>query len=164
MGQEERKNKAKLEKTQIQLASNSNEYEATVKTLEETTGRWNKEWKQACDVRDTSQSCQMLMLTAYRNSKIWKKSVWTSQRAASGRMRTLHRRSVSVTMLLANAFASRLRTARWRRTLCTSSRNAELAKKSPILPDLSTSAKKMQAMLAQRWEMTATPSLSSNAL
>ncbi|KAJ5155506.1 hypothetical protein N7492_008309 [Penicillium capsulatum] len=49
MGQEERKNKAKLEKTQIQLASNSNEYEAAVKTLEETTGRWNKEWKSACD-------------------------------------------------------------------------------------------------------------------
>ncbi|KAJ5386380.1 hypothetical protein N7509_008921 [Penicillium cosmopolitanum] len=49
MGQEERKNKAKLEKTQIQLASNSNEYEAAVKTLEETTGRWNKEWKAACD-------------------------------------------------------------------------------------------------------------------
>lgn len=50
MGQEERKNKAKLEKTQIQLASNSNEYEAAVKTLAETTGRWNKEWKSACDV------------------------------------------------------------------------------------------------------------------
>lgn len=51
MGQEERKNKAKLEKTQIQLASNSSEYEAAVKVLEETTGRWNKEWKAACDVR-----------------------------------------------------------------------------------------------------------------
>lgn len=49
MGQEERKNKAKLEKTQIQLASNSNEYEAAVKVLEELTGRWNKEWKAACD-------------------------------------------------------------------------------------------------------------------
>ncbi|OKL63151.1 hypothetical protein UA08_01606 [Talaromyces atroroseus] len=49
MGQEERKNKAKLEKTQIQLASNSNEYEAAVKLLQETTGRWNKEWKSACD-------------------------------------------------------------------------------------------------------------------
>ncbi|KAK9856054.1 Fps/Fes/Fer/CIP4 homology [Penicillium brevicompactum] len=49
MGQEERKNKAKLEKTQVQMASNSNEYEAAVKTLEETTGRWNKEWKSACD-------------------------------------------------------------------------------------------------------------------
>ncbi|KAJ5239782.1 hypothetical protein N7468_004401 [Penicillium chermesinum] len=49
MGQEERKNKAKLEKTQIQRAANSQEYEAAVKTLEETTGRWNKEWKSACD-------------------------------------------------------------------------------------------------------------------
>lgn len=51
MGQEERKNKAKLEKTQIQLASSSSEYESAVKILEETTGRWNKEWKAACDVR-----------------------------------------------------------------------------------------------------------------
>ena len=50
MGQEERKNKAKLEKTQINMAANSNEYEAAVKVLEETTGRWNKEWKAACDV------------------------------------------------------------------------------------------------------------------
>ncbi|PYH78969.1 putative cell division control protein [Aspergillus uvarum CBS 121591] len=49
MGQEERKNKAKLEKTQIQLASSSSEYEAAIKILEETTGRWNKEWKSACD-------------------------------------------------------------------------------------------------------------------
>jgi flagellar basal body rod protein FlgB len=49
MGQEERKNKAKLEKTQINMASNSNEYEAGVKVLEETIGRWNKEWKAACD-------------------------------------------------------------------------------------------------------------------
>lgn len=51
MGQEERKNKAKLEKTQIQLSTTSNEYEAAVKILEETTGRWNREWKIACDVR-----------------------------------------------------------------------------------------------------------------
>jgi flagellar basal body rod protein FlgB len=50
MGQEERKNKAKLEKTQINMASNSNEYEAAVKVLEESIGRWNKEWKAACDV------------------------------------------------------------------------------------------------------------------
>ncbi|OAG40443.1 hypothetical protein AYO21_05343 [Fonsecaea monophora] len=49
MGQEERKNKAKLEKTQINMATNSNEYEAAIKVLEETTGRWNKEWKAACD-------------------------------------------------------------------------------------------------------------------
>lgn len=52
MGQEERKNKAKMEKTQIQLASTSNEYEAAVKALEETTGRWNRDWKAACDVRE----------------------------------------------------------------------------------------------------------------
>ena len=51
MGQEERKNKAKMEKTQIQLATTSNEYEAAVKALEETTGRWNRDWKLACDVR-----------------------------------------------------------------------------------------------------------------
>lgn len=50
MGHEERKNKAKLEKTQAQLASSSNEYGAAVKVLEDTTGRWNKEWKSACDV------------------------------------------------------------------------------------------------------------------
>ena len=54
MGQEERKNKAKLEKTQINMAANSNEYEAAVKVLEETTGRWNKEWKAACDVSTVS--------------------------------------------------------------------------------------------------------------
>ena len=48
-GQEERKNKAKLEKTQIQMSANSNEYEAAVKILEETTGKWNREWKAACD-------------------------------------------------------------------------------------------------------------------
>lgn len=50
MGQEERKNKAKMEKTQIQLATTNNEYEAAVKALEETTGRWNRDWKAACDV------------------------------------------------------------------------------------------------------------------
>ncbi|PYH98293.1 SH3 protein [Aspergillus ellipticus CBS 707.79] len=49
MGHEERKNKAKLEKTQIQLASSSSEYETAIKILEETTERWNKEWKSACD-------------------------------------------------------------------------------------------------------------------
>ncbi|EMC92729.1 hypothetical protein BAUCODRAFT_260500 [Baudoinia panamericana UAMH 10762] len=49
MGQEERKNKAKLEKTQIQMSANSNEYELAVKVLEETTGKWNREWKAACD-------------------------------------------------------------------------------------------------------------------
>lgn len=50
MGQEERKNKAKLEKTQIQLSATSNEYEGAVKALEETTGKWNRDWKSGCDV------------------------------------------------------------------------------------------------------------------
>ncbi|KAJ8105053.1 hypothetical protein ONZ43_g7577 [Nemania bipapillata] len=49
MGQEERKNKAKLEKTQISLASSNAEYESAVKALEDTTARWNREWKAAAD-------------------------------------------------------------------------------------------------------------------
>lgn len=92
MGQEERKNKAKLEKTQIQLASNSNEYEAAVKALEETTGRWNKEWKAACDVRCASDwGIRMvpILTLCRRNSKTWKKSASTLQRAAFGRTPTL---------------------------------------------------------------------------
>ncbi|TPX18864.1 uncharacterized protein E0L32_011479 [Thyridium curvatum] len=49
MGQEERKNKAKLEKTQISLATTNTEYESAVKALEDTTARWNREWKAAAD-------------------------------------------------------------------------------------------------------------------
>ncbi|PFH62216.1 hypothetical protein XA68_14623 [Ophiocordyceps unilateralis] len=49
MGQEERRNKAKLEKTQISLATANTEYEYAVKALEETTARWNREWKAAAD-------------------------------------------------------------------------------------------------------------------
>lgn len=49
MGQEERRNKAKLEKTQISLATANTEYESSVKILEETTSRWNREWKAAAD-------------------------------------------------------------------------------------------------------------------
>ena len=60
MGQEERKNKAKLEKTQVQMAGNSNEYESAIKVLEETTGRWNRDWKAACDV---SLLCHVLCAT-----------------------------------------------------------------------------------------------------
>ena len=63
MGQEERKNKAKMEKTQIQLATTSNEYEAAVKILEETTGRWNRDWKAACDVRTIALCIQWAQLT-----------------------------------------------------------------------------------------------------
>ncbi|RYP15142.1 hypothetical protein DL765_005881 [Monosporascus sp. GIB2] len=49
MGQEERKNKAKLEKTQISVATTNTEYENAVKALEDTTARWNREWKAAAD-------------------------------------------------------------------------------------------------------------------
>jgi hypothetical protein len=49
MGQEERRNKAKLEKTQISLATSNTEYESAVRALEETTSRWNREWKAAAD-------------------------------------------------------------------------------------------------------------------
>ena len=49
MGQEERRNKAKLEKTQISLATTNSEYESAVKVVEETTARWNREWKAAAD-------------------------------------------------------------------------------------------------------------------
>jgi uncharacterized protein YhaN len=76
MGQEERKNKAKLEKTQIQLSATSNEYEGLVRTLEDTTARWNKEWKVACDVSWLELSRYMggIILISYRNFKISKKS------------------------------------------------------------------------------------------
>lgn len=50
MGQEERKNKARLEKTQAALAGSNSEYESAIKALEETTSRWNRDWKAACDV------------------------------------------------------------------------------------------------------------------
>ncbi|ODA82221.1 hypothetical protein RJ55_00728 [Drechmeria coniospora] len=49
MGQEERRNKAKLEKTQITLVTANTEYENAVKALEDTTARWNREWKAAAD-------------------------------------------------------------------------------------------------------------------
>jgi len=58
MGQEERKNKAKLEKTQINMTTTSAEYEAAVKALEETTGRWNRDWKAACDVSMPHGCCR----------------------------------------------------------------------------------------------------------
>ena len=67
MGQEERKNKAKLEKTQIQMATTSNEYESAIKCLEETTGRWNKDWKAACDVRGVT--LMAFKGNHFRNSK-----------------------------------------------------------------------------------------------
>jgi len=49
-GQEERKNKAKLEKTQASLQHSNADYQNAVKALQETTERWNKQWREACDV------------------------------------------------------------------------------------------------------------------
>jgi hypothetical protein len=93
MGQEERKNKAKLEKTQVQLSSTSGEYEAAVKVLEETTGRWNRDWKAACDVRFTLFACQVLKPVLIRLQKFQdleeeridflKSSLWTFANVAS---------------------------------------------------------------------------------
>ena len=68
MGQEERKNKAKLEKTQIQLSATQSEYEQAVKVVEETTGRWNREWKAACDVSSATARLAR-WLTWLRNFK-----------------------------------------------------------------------------------------------
>lgn len=56
MGQEERKNKARLEKTQAALVTSNAEYESAIKALEDTTARWNKEWKGACDVSNSKGS------------------------------------------------------------------------------------------------------------
>jgi uncharacterized protein (DUF1800 family) len=50
MGQEEKKNKAKLEKAQAALVISNADYESAIKALEITTERWNREWKIACDV------------------------------------------------------------------------------------------------------------------
>ena len=63
MGHEERKNKARLEKTQINLSTTSAEYEAAVKVLEETTGRWNRDWKAACDVSWFYETQAILLTT-----------------------------------------------------------------------------------------------------
>jgi len=63
MGQEERKNKAKLEKTQIQMSTSETEYKVAVGALEETIGRWNRDWKAACDVRMASTTDVYVALT-----------------------------------------------------------------------------------------------------
>ena len=89
MGQEERKNKAKMEKTQIQLASTSNEYEAAVKALEETTGRWNRDWKAACDVcRFTGFRASLTLPQKFQDLEeerldFTKSSLWTFANVAS---------------------------------------------------------------------------------
>ena len=91
MGQEERKNKAKLEKTQIQLSTTQTEYEQTVKVVEETTGRWNREWKAACDVRHCPKLYQGNKLTTNQKFQdleeeridFMKNSLWSFANIAS---------------------------------------------------------------------------------
>jgi Fes/CIP4, and EFC/F-BAR homology domain len=140
MGQEERKNKAKLEKTQINMASNSNEYESSVKVLEETTGRWNKEWKAACDVSALPLSQDISADNRYRNSRTWKRSDSTSPSRLYGHSRTLPRRSVSLMTPPAKRSDSRLKIARLKRTFCLSSKNVEQVRRFRTHLDTSTSA------------------------
>jgi hypothetical protein len=73
MGQEERKNKARLEKAQLALTTSNAEYENAIKALEKTTDRWNRQWKEACDVRRCSPYFETA-LTRPRRSKTWKKN------------------------------------------------------------------------------------------
>lgn len=69
MGQEERKNKAKLEKAQLELAKSNAEYENAIKALEETTYRWNRDWKIACDVCKSLNTHGGLLLTVLEISR-----------------------------------------------------------------------------------------------
>ena len=114
MGQEERKNKAKLEKTQINMATDSNEYESAIKVLEETIGRWNKEWKATCDVRIFPMR-EESRLTINRNSKTSRKSASTLRKAVCGVTPTLLLLFVSRTMPHAKRFAFLWRIVRWKR-------------------------------------------------
>lgn len=140
MGQEERKNKAKLEKTQVQMSATSQEYEQAVKVLEETTGRWNREWKAACDVRDDASSQCGYSLTGRRNSKTSKRSGSTSQRAVCGALQTSPRPSASATMPRARRSVSHSKTATSKRTLLSSSKSRALDRRSRTRQNTSTSA------------------------
>ena len=148
MGQEERKNKAKLEKTQIQLASTSQEYEAAVKQLEETTGRWNKEWKSACDKFQDLEEERL----DFTKSSLWTYANIASTVCVSDDAVCLFCPSLfcntNSTYSHARKSASLWKTVKWRRILCSSSRSEELAKRSQILPDSSISAKmRTQALI-----------------
>ena len=154
MGQEERKNKAKMEKTQIQLATTSNEYEAAVKILEETTGRWNRDWKAACDVRIVVLS-RVGAANGHRNFKILRRRDLTLRRAVCGPSRTLHRLSVLAMMLSvlirsrfealltfssrARRYGFHLKDARSKRTSLASFKREGPGKRFLILQSISTS-------------------------
>ncbi|KAK9371278.1 hypothetical protein V1509DRAFT_614176 [Lipomyces kononenkoae] len=49
MGRELEKNNVKLEKTQISVTSSRREYQTSLRTIAETTDKWNREWKAGCD-------------------------------------------------------------------------------------------------------------------
>ena len=154
MGQEERKNKAKMEKTQIQLATTSNEYEAAVKILEETTGRWNRDWKAACDVR-TITIDRMGAANNLRNSKILRRRDLTLRRAVCGPSQMLHRPSVLAMMLSVltrtqlrillilssrvRRYGSHLKDAKSKRISPASFKIKGPGKRFPILRSISTS-------------------------
>lgn len=141
MGQEERKNKAKLEKTQVQMSATSQEYEQAVKFLEETTGRWNREWKAACDVSQVRfMDANIADKMKFRNSKTWKRNALILPRAVFGASPTSHRLPALVTMHRARRFVFHLRTAMWKRTSPASSRSKAPAKKSQTRLNTSTSA------------------------
>lgn len=143
MGQEERKNKAKLEKTQIQMASNSQEYEAAVKQLEETTGRWNKEWKSACDKFQDLEEERL----DFTKSSLWTYANIASTVCVSDDAVCLFCRvlicDTNSTYSHARRSVCPWRTVKSRRILFSLSRTKELAKRYQIHPVSSTSAKMM---------------------
>lgn len=150
MGQEERKNKAKLEKTQVQMASNSNEYEAAVKTLEETTGRWNKEWKSACDKFQDLEEERL----DFTKSSLWTyaniaSTVCVSDDAVSRLMFLPTDRVADIQYSLVRRFVYLWRIAKWRRTSSSSSRNKGPARRSQIPRASSTFAR--MTTRALRW-------------
>lgn len=49
MGRELDKNNIKLEKTQLSVTNSNQEYANAIKLVNETTDKWNREWKAACD-------------------------------------------------------------------------------------------------------------------
>lgn len=149
MGQEERKNKAKLEKTQIQLASNSNEYEAAIKQLEETTGRWNKEWKSACDKFQDLEEERL----DFTKSSLWTYANIASTVCVSDDAVCLFSPylifCVNIRYSLAKKSVFHWKTAKWRRIFSPSLRRAELVRRSQTLLDSSTFAK--TTILVLRW-------------
>jgi hypothetical protein len=163
MGHEERKNKAKLEKTQINLSTTSSEYEAAVKMLEETTGRWNRDWKAACDVRTTMRLWGW-RLTVTRNSKISRKSASTTPRAASGTLPTSPQQYASVMTPRARRCVFRWRTVTWRKISQASSRTWAQARKYQTRQNSSTSVEETPKRRRKRQRTRTTPLRSLHGL